>query len=162
MTFKISEVPHLGTVDIDVQPDGPFWYADGVNVDYGAQGDTIEEAVHNFQEGLEATIKLQLKHLKNPLGLLKKSTAVRDSFIFAGIQFLSFAICTMSWRAVAQANIFAAVITDAILSTLSFFLFRKIVDSAKSDALIPWLGYTIGGVLGTVFGIYFSLWVLGK
>jgi hypothetical protein len=161
MTFKLTEVPHLGTVEIDVQPDGPVWFVDGINVDYGAQGDTIEEAVHNFRDGLEATIKLQLERL-GELRLRKPSTAWRDSCIFAGIQFLSFAICTMSWRAVAQANILAAVVTDAILSTLSFFLFRKIVDSAKNDALIPWLGYTIGGVLGTVFGIYFSLWVLGK
>lgn len=78
------------------------------------------------------------------------------------MQFLSWSICTISWRAVAQANVPAAIITDTTLGTLQFFVFRQIAKYADQDALIPWIGYTIGGVCGTVTGIFASILWLGK
>lgn len=44
-----------------IQPDGKFWYAQGLEVDYGAQGSTAEEAKTHFQKGLAGTIKLHLQ-----------------------------------------------------------------------------------------------------
>lgn len=87
--------------------------------------------------------------------------ALIDAFKLAAMQFLSWSICTLSWRAVAQANIPAAVLTDTTLGTLSFFVLRKIAK-ADDTTLIPWIGYTLGGVAGTVTGIYLSLWWFGK
>jgi len=87
---------------------------------------------------------------------------LKDSLELAVMQFFNWGICTISWRAVAQANIMAAIITDTTLATLTFFLFKKIADQQKDHLFIPWLGYTIGGVLGTISGIYTSLWWFGK
>src|SRR3954466_11215355 len=87
---------------------------------------------------------------------------IREALILGGTQFLSWGICTISWRAVAQANTTASVITDSILSTLNFFLFRRLIKKANDEAVIPWLGYTIGGVIGTITGVKLSLLLLGK
>ena len=162
MTFKLEDITNIGTVNIEVQPDGDAWFAEGLEVDYGTQGATIEEAVHNFRGGLEATIAQHRKMFGNTKRIKKNSRVWRDSAILAGMQFLNWGICTISWRAVAQANIPASIVTDTLLATLSFFLFRKIANSSHENAFIPWLGYTIGGVIGTVSGIYLSLVLLGK
>jgi hypothetical protein len=50
----------IGNLRVLIVPDGEFWYAQGLEIDYGAQGDTKEEAKINFQAGLYATIALQL------------------------------------------------------------------------------------------------------
>jgi len=86
----------------------------------------------------------------------------KDALVLAVMQYLSWGICTISWRAVAQANITASVITDTSLATLQFFVFRKIAKTTDENFLIPWIGYTIGGVLGTITGIYLSILWLGK
>lgn len=58
--FKVN-VDGWGNVDISIQPDGKFYWAEGVLLDYGSQGDTPEEAKSNFKEGLESTIRLNLE-----------------------------------------------------------------------------------------------------
>ena len=78
------------------------------------------------------------------------------------MQFLNWGICTMSWRAVSQANYLASVITDTTLATLTFFAFKKLMKGKDDDNFIQWLGYTVGGVLGTVVGIWSSIYILGK
>ena len=47
----------LGRMKVSVEPDGKFWYAEGVEWDYGAQGDSVADAVFNFIVGFQATIK---------------------------------------------------------------------------------------------------------
>ena len=86
---------------------------------------------------------------------------MRDAVILGILQFLNWAICTISWRAVAQANFLASVITDTTLASLQFFVLRKIAKS-EATTLVPWIGYTVGGVLGTVVGLQLSLILLGK
>jgi hypothetical protein len=44
-----------------IVPDGKFWFAQGLEIDYGAQGDSVEDAQENFQAGLLATIHQHLK-----------------------------------------------------------------------------------------------------
>jgi hypothetical protein len=39
--------------------DGNFWFTQGIEVDYGAQGNTMDESVTNFKHGLEATIRVR-------------------------------------------------------------------------------------------------------
>ncbi len=86
---------------------------------------------------------------------------MKDAVMLASIQFLSWSICTLSWRAVAQANVPVAILTDSTLGTLQFFVIRKIAKG-EATTLLQWLGYTVGGVMGTVTGIYTSLWWFGK
>lgn len=85
-----------------------------------------------------------------------------NSFQLGLIQFLNWGICTISWRSVAQANIRLSIITDTTLGTLQFFVFKKMLDGKNDNSFILWLGYTVGGVLGTIVGIYSSLYFLGK
>jgi hypothetical protein len=45
--------------------EGDFWVAQGLDLDYVVQGDSIEEAKRNFQVGLEATVDLNLRMFGN-------------------------------------------------------------------------------------------------
>lgn len=86
---------------------------------------------------------------------------IQAAAILGLLQFLSWGICTVSWRAVSQANIHASIITDTTLGTLNFFIIRRIAKS-EATTVVQWIGYTVGGVLGTISGIYFSIWWLGR
>ena len=51
----------IGNLRVFILPDGPFWFAQGLEIDYGAQGNSIKEAKENFEQGLAATIDLHIK-----------------------------------------------------------------------------------------------------
>jgi hypothetical protein len=51
----------IGNLRVLLVPDGKFWFAQGLEIDYGAQGDDVAEARKNFEEGLYATIDLNLR-----------------------------------------------------------------------------------------------------
>lgn len=91
-----------------------------------------------------------------------RGTRWKDALVLGLMQFLSWGICTMSWRAVAQANVHAAILTDSTLATLNFFVIKRIVKGKGEDTFVAWLGYTFGAVLGTVSGIHLSLFWFGK
>lgn len=50
---------------VAVVPDGEAWFAQGIDVDYFAQGGSPEEAQKNFTEGLQLMIKLYMSEFKN-------------------------------------------------------------------------------------------------
>lgn len=85
----------------------------------------------------------------------------KNAAILGTMQFLNWGICTISWRAVAQGNIPASVITDTTLATLQFFVIKRMVDNREDSTVIAWAGYTFGGVLGTITGIKLSFYFLG-
>jgi len=93
---------------------------------------------------------------------LFKNRAVDTAVQLGIMQFLNWGICTISWRAVSQANYVASIITDSTLATLSFFVIRKMVKDQDEGSFVQWMGYTVGGVLGTLAGIRVSLFWLGK
>ena len=41
--------------------DGQFWFAQGLELDYGAQGNTLEDAIEHFERGLAATVTLHVQ-----------------------------------------------------------------------------------------------------
>jgi hypothetical protein len=55
-----------------IQPDGKFWYAQGLEIDYGAQGATPEAAREHFEKGLSGTITLHLQKHGHIEKLLKR------------------------------------------------------------------------------------------
>jgi hypothetical protein len=60
----------IWNLSVLVVPDEQFWFAQGIEINYGAQGATAEEAKENFQSGLLATIHQHLKvhgHINNIL-----------------------------------------------------------------------------------------------
>ena len=71
MTTKIIEYPDgairytasidgLGTIRVNVIRDGNFWFAEGEDFDYAAQGDSPDDAMENFVFGFEATIEANI------------------------------------------------------------------------------------------------------
>jgi hypothetical protein len=51
----------IGNLRVLLVQDGNFWFAQGIEIDYGTQGDSIDEAKENFEHGLAASIDLNLK-----------------------------------------------------------------------------------------------------
>jgi hypothetical protein len=66
-----KHVVGIGNLRVFIVDDGPFWYAQGLEIDYGAQGDTIEEAKKNFEMGLEQTIDFHLSVHGNIVNMLE-------------------------------------------------------------------------------------------
>ena len=65
-----SEAVAIWNLSVLIKPDEQFWFAQALEINYGAQGDTPEEAKENFQRGLLATIDLHLRvygHIKKLL-----------------------------------------------------------------------------------------------
>lgn len=88
-----------------------------------------------------------------------KRKDIKDSFILFFAQMLSFAIITINYRAVNQANYLWSILSDIIIAGLSYFVVRRIVKS--KDSISQWLGFTIGSAIGTAIGIYASIFILG-
>lgn len=55
------EAVAIWNLSVLIVPDEDCWFAQGLEINYGAQGDTIEDAKKNFQRGLLATIRQHLK-----------------------------------------------------------------------------------------------------
>ncbi len=63
----------IGKLRVYIVPDEGSWYAQGLEVDYGAQGETPEEAISNFVRGLKETFKQNINNRGNIFGVLKKN-----------------------------------------------------------------------------------------
>ena len=80
----------IGNLRVLLVPDGKFWFAQGLEIDYGTQGDDKEEARKNFQQGLLASIDLHLRMNGTIDGMLcfassdvlKEASQKRDSIEF--------------------------------------------------------------------------------
>lgn len=65
-----------------IVPDGRFYFAQGVEEDYGAQGDSVEEAKRHYLKGLEMTKELHMRYFgetrfkRSPESLLKSLSDV--------------------------------------------------------------------------------------
>lgn len=82
------------------------------------------------------------------------SEPMREAAKMAAIQFALYLIICINLRAVAQADYLVAIISDAGIAAMQFFVLRNI---AKSDEpLHLFAGYVTGSVLGTAAGIYLS------
>ncbi|MBZ5609803.1 MAG: hypothetical protein LAP38_16195 [Acidobacteriia bacterium] len=46
----------LGNIRVLLLPDGSGWFAQGLEIDYAAQGESLEEAKKEFEDGLEAMV----------------------------------------------------------------------------------------------------------
>jgi len=75
------------------------------------------------------------------------------------IQCLNYTLLVVNYRAVAQANYFWSALTDFTIASFSFFVIKKIAKS--DDSLHLWLGYALGGLAGSILGIWVSLLIHG-
>jgi hypothetical protein len=56
-----KHVVGIGNLRVVLVPEGNAWFAQGLEIDYAAQGKTVEEAKANFEKGLTKTIDQHLK-----------------------------------------------------------------------------------------------------
>jgi len=75
------------------------------------------------------------------------------------IQLVNYSLLVINFRAVAQANYFWSAITDFTIASFSFFVIKKIAKS--DDSFHLWLGYALGGLAGSITGIWISLMIHG-
>ncbi|MCI0562114.1 MAG: hypothetical protein MN733_26810 [Nitrososphaera sp.] len=61
----------LGNLSVLVSHEGDEWFAQGVEVDYGAAGDSLEDVQRRFESGLEATIHAHIDRFGTIERLLK-------------------------------------------------------------------------------------------
>lgn len=85
---------------------------------------------------------------------------LKEFSIMFFIQILNYGLLCINYRAVAHANYLHATISDFILASLSFFIIKKIANG--DDTTHQWLGFALGGVVGSIIGIYLSTIMLGK
>ena len=57
-----------------IEEDG-IWYAQGLEVDYAAEGDSLDDAKHRFARGLEATIEQHLMTYGSVEKLIRQAPA---------------------------------------------------------------------------------------
>jgi len=71
----------IWNLSVLIVPDEKFWFAQGLEINYGAQGDTPEDAQKHFQEGLAKTIHQHIKVHGNIEKLLKfaPSTILKEA-----------------------------------------------------------------------------------
>lgn len=67
----IHHLVGFGNIRVIIVPDGAAYFAQGLEIDYAAQGSTIDEVKKNFEVGLEATIQQHLKIYGNIKGILQ-------------------------------------------------------------------------------------------
>lgn len=85
---------------------------------------------------------------------------MKDALTLAALQFLNWCLCTLSWRAVAHADVPLAVVVDTTLATLQFCVIQRIARTGGGWLLFT--GYTLGSVTGTVAGIHLSIYIMGR
>lgn len=63
----------VGMLDLRVViiPDGTAWFAQGLEIDYAVQGETLEDAKIKFQSGLLSTVHEHLKVFGTIRGILR-------------------------------------------------------------------------------------------
>jgi hypothetical protein len=90
----------------------------------------------------------------------KRLKDIKDSFILFFAQMISFAIITINYRAVNQANYFWSASTDLVVAGISYFVIVKI--SKSNNSICQRIGFAVGSAIGTIIGIFISIFILGK
>lgn len=83
---------------------------------------------------------------------------IKEFLIMFGIQVTSYSLLCINFRAVAQAHYFWASLSDFAIATLSYFVIKRIATS--DNTFHQWLGYALGGVIGSILGIWLSKLIL--
>jgi hypothetical protein len=66
-----THVVGIGNLKVIICQDGDSWFAQGLEIDYAANGHSLDEVKENFQTGLKGTIDLHIKAYGNIEHFLK-------------------------------------------------------------------------------------------
>jgi hypothetical protein len=78
---------------------------------------------------------------------------MREFFIMAGVQFVSYLNLTINYRAIAHGQIGAAMVTDAMAGLIAYVIVRRIV---KSEGHLAVAGMMVGGSLAAAAGMWLT------
>lgn len=80
-----------------------------------------------------------------------------DFSLFFLVQFVQYLVITVNMRAVAAGKYTWTAISDTLIAGLGFFLIQHVASTHSNFA---WVGYVIGGLIGSQVGIWLSkhLW----
>lgn len=70
-TDGVHHIVGFGNIRVLLMPDGKGWFAQGLEIDYAAQGDSLAQAKREFEDGLEATVHAHLQKSGHIKGILK-------------------------------------------------------------------------------------------
>jgi hypothetical protein len=91
---------------------------------------------------------------------VETKTKILDSLLMFTTQLVSYTLLVVNYRAVAHANYFWSASTDFAIASFNFFIIKKIAKS--DDSLHLWFGYAMGGLVGSIVGIWISLLIHGS
>lgn len=66
-----SHVDGILDLRVVIVPDGSAWFAQGLDIDYAVQGETLDDAKSKFQSGLAATVDEHVKAFGTIKGVLR-------------------------------------------------------------------------------------------
>ena len=78
----------------------------------------------------------------------------REALIICAAQGALFAFLCVNFRAIAEADYAVALISDAIIASMQFFVIRRIAQG--DEQVHRFAGYVVGSVLGSWLGIWIS------
>ena len=84
----------------------------------------------------------------------KRDEKFKDATILFLMQLTNYTLLVVNYRAVAQAHYFWSAISDFVIASFSFFVIKKIATS--ENTVHGWLGYALGGLAGSIVGIWVS------
>jgi hypothetical protein len=72
-------------------------------------------------------------------------------------------IIVINQRAVSQGNLWLTGLSDFVLGTTGFLLFKKLAkdEEGEGDKIGQWLAYSLGGVAGGIAGVLISIHLFG-
>lgn len=80
---------------------------------------------------------------------------IKGFFILFFTQLTLYILVCINFRAIAQTNYWLTGTSDFLIATIAFFVIKKIAkDEGKSVWF--WLGYALGGVVGSICGVWLS------
>lgn len=88
----------IGNIKVIVCEDDGIWFAQGLDIDYAAEGKSLKNVQENFQKGLAATVGLHLQAFNTienllvpaPIEVWKELTSIGRRFKFTQIKTYDF------------------------------------------------------------------------
>lgn len=90
--------------------------------------------------------------------MLKKFPDWAQPLIFFVTQFFCYALFVLNGRAYNQGNYFVTVVSDLFFGAYGFFIIKAVGEAKHRWS---WVGYMLGGAVGSVAGIWISKLILG-
>lgn len=80
---------------------------------------------------------------------------IKAFFILFFTQLALYLLVCVNYRAVAQTNYWLTAVSDFFIASIAFFVIKKIAKDESKNIWL-WLGYALGGVVGSVCGVWVS------